>query len=783
MPSRLFLVLAAVFLAVPTLASTGSLELVDFVPGSEGSDGTRNVSGIKLIEYDQTLVAVNWAPSGDYMTYATYSAGLLPNREFNFGDHHGGLAVSPDERYFYMTNYYGGSVTRIDTASDYAATTLGVGSWAQHPAISPDGNRLLVSSGLANGSSSGPITVIDTSGGGFSTLGSVALSEHPGRSTQAPVAFSDDSGTAWLTVGKGATAAAKVIELSIDETVSRTRSVDIPATSRLGGIARAGTTLYAADVDQKKIWKIDVGTFAITGSIDLDYNVGTLVLHPDGKHLITLESWPDPGTVQGHVGVLDLVTEQPVAGYDLQVDDTTHFSELVITSRGDRFYVGKDDGNVRGSGGIFTLDFGIPERAWNSGVTGQWDIGDNWEGGQVPQTRESIAIAPDSGLIVQGPSSPVDLFQVRIGSTGTGIAELRTQPLGQITARGAMIIEQHGKLRLDGAMNAELGVDNSGQIEIIDGAQLNGGTLTNWGVISGHGSIANRLVNDDGGEVRASAGQSVRFVGPNNWSFGTITNTGGQIEFTQVLNNCGAISGRGSFAFNGSLYSVGSLQFSGGFTDVSGPVTIGNGGRAIISGGSTTTFYGDVEVTSGGELRVSDFSNAVFFGDVALRSGSFQNGSGNVFFEGQLSIGDSPGLQEFNSAITLNGPSGGLLVEIAGTDPNVPEFDRYIFNRGITLNNAFLTVVFTGLESGDPVTYFPRFGDTFDFMDWGATSGTLSGQFNPSLINLPVLPANLTWNLSSLYTTGTITITPEPATACLVALGGSLLLRRRRYQN
>ena len=65
-------------------------------------------------------------------------------------------------------------------------------------------------------------------------------------------------------------------------------------------------------------------------------------------------------------------------------------------------------------------------------------------------------------------------------------------------------------------------------------------------------------------------------------------------------------------------------------------------------------------------------------------------------------------------------------------------------------------------------------GDTFDLFNWGSTSGTFSA------VNLPGLDPGLTWDDTALYTTGTITVVPEPRAALLGGLGMLALLRRRR---
>ena len=56
-------------------------------------------------------------------------------------------------------------------------------------------------------------------------------------------------------------------------------------------------------------------------------------------------------------------------------------------------------------------------------------------------------------------------------------------------------------------------------------------------------------------------------------------------------------------------------------------------------------------------------------------------------------------------------------------------------------------------------------------------AGTLSGTF--SAVLLPDLPGMLGWDSSLLYSSGTLSVIPEPATLPLLALG-MLLARRRR---
>jgi PEP-CTERM motif len=74
-------------------------------------------------------------------------------------------------------------------------------------------------------------------------------------------------------------------------------------------------------------------------------------------------------------------------------------------------------------------------------------------------------------------------------------------------------------------------------------------------------------------------------------------------------------------------------------------------------------------------------------------------------------------------------------------------------------------------------------GEHFDLLNAPA----IEGQF--SSISLPALPTGLSWDSSQLYSSGVISVVPEPATATLMAIAGavvalaSLVARRRRVNN
>jgi len=63
-------------------------------------------------------------------------------------------------------------------------------------------------------------------------------------------------------------------------------------------------------------------------------------------------------------------------------------------------------------------------------------------------------------------------------------------------------------------------------------------------------------------------------------------------------------------------------------------------------------------------------------------------------------------------------------------------------------------------------------------MSWDLFDGTRSGTTSFSTLNLPSLNSGLTWDLD--YTTGVLSVVPEPGSLALLALLPALGLRRRR---
>ena len=135
---------------------------------------------------------------------------------------------------------------------------------------------------------------------------------------------------------------------------------------------------------------------------------------------------------------------------------------------------------------------------------------------------------------------------------------------------------------------------------------------------------------------------------------------------------------------------------------------------------------------------------------------------GDVSIQGTVAPGDSPGTLSVDN-ITLTDTST-LEFLLASAS----EYSRLVSSGIVTINSgATLTLT---LDDG----YVPANSTTFDLID--ATS--ISGTFGTT--NLPTLGVGQSWNTDNLYTSGEVTVIPEPTTLLLLGAGLVGVLARRK---
>lgn len=387
----------------------------------------------------------------------------------------------------------------------------------------------------------------------------------------------------------------------------------------------------------------------------------------------------------------------------------------------------------------------------------------NLEAGSNFVVNNQLATAADGVLTMNGGSVTAGSFsnsgQIRINEGITNITGAATNNNG-----GQMFVSD--SFSTGGTLTNASG----GRITLRDGTgQLAGaGALSNTGLITGDGRITKALTNNAGGEVRAESGKTIAFTGANAANAGKFNLLGGMLEFAQAQTNgaTGQINGHGTLNFTNGLSNAGQMNFSGGNSDVFGVVNSVAGSRVITSGGSTATFY-DAFTNNATEVRTSANSATVFFG-LVNGAGPF-TGTGEVYYEGGYSPGNSPALVTTESSIFF-GNNNTLTMEIGGITAG-SEYDKLVFNGEQLQFGGELVIA---LLQNFSLTAGMEF-DLFDF-DPNNAQGSFS-----NIRTAEPLANGLTIDTSKIASNGTFTVVPEPSSAALVMITSAMLgLRRRR---
>ncbi len=278
---------------------------------------------------------------------------------------------------------------------------------------------------------------------------------------------------------------------------------------------------------------------------------------------------------------------------------------------------------------------------------------------------------------------------------------------------------------------------------------LDGGTLEVQG--ASHISGQDFTVNAAGGTFRYN---------PTNVA-DTLTLTGNNNTDTTI---------NGTLTFD----AIGNITVDDTTDLVSGIIT-GTGGL-IKTGGGTLTLnaantYAGTTAVNNGTLRLDGSLTSA----VTVASGAKLQGIGTITktgtaltVNGTLAPGNSIGQLTVNGDVTLAGASDFEIdPDIDGSDLLLVQGTNGALTYGGTLNVSILTGS-TGIFA---------MGDTFDLFNFASQSGTFG------TVNLPDISGQgYSWDQSALYTAGTITVIPEPATVGMIGLVGAMALLRRRMK-
>ena len=340
------------------------------------------------------------------------------------------------------------------------------------------------------------------------------------------------------------------------------------------------------------------------------------------------------------------------------------------------------------------------------------------------------------------------LFTGTINNTGTITSEGDSGTTGGFRAVNGVSFQ--GTLNNSGTIS---GVQNGvyfGNAVAAGGADHTGGVVNNLGVISSD----SRAFNLDGNGLTVNNHGDILATGAQR--NGTFYVDGTADNFS--LNNSGSIDATGG---SGSAVSIQVGSFDGdvqnGTIFNSGSI-IGSGnsgldaGVRLFTGTNGATFSGDI-INDVGGLISADGSPAVLIEEGVLFDGSFIN-AGQIDGSVSLASGDLDLLDSSILSLSIDSLTDFDTVDIAGD---------LLFGGTLELN--FL----------DPLAF--EVGQTLDIFDFENVFGSFD----------TISSGSLALDFSNLSTLGTVTVAgnaavavPEPSSFTVLALGGIVLLRRRR---
>jgi len=302
---------------------------------------------------------------------------------------------------------------------------------------------------------------------------------------------------------------------------------------------------------------------------------------------------------------------------------------------------------------------------------------------------------------------------------------------------------------------------------------LNGNTFNNAGlfVATGTGQNGSLTLQGPGEILQAVNGAAVDVSLFNGSSTGTMTINNATI-FQQGINE--SMYFQNLTVENGAQVEQDDQGGAIGATNL----TENNGEFSTESVGGMS-LYGAVTLTNGS--AASSFGPVNVYGNVLLNDSAIASGDEGITFNGDTTLTLANNAQ-VNSEASVTLPSS---TDIISGIIRVP--DSIYFGQLLTIvlnpeiDNPFPVIGGGGPGFASGVLDFtlqggftPTLGEQFQIFRLG--SG-FSGTFDA--VNEPSLPAGETWDNNDLYTTGTISVVPEPTSIGLILAAGVLLLRRR----
>jgi len=283
---------------------------------------------------------------------------------------------------------------------------------------------------------------------------------------------------------------------------------------------------------------------------------------------------------------------------------------------------------------------------------------------------------------------------------------------------------------------------------------------------TGTGTVRFSGANTYTGDTRLAANffQIYNANALQNSTLDLATGETGTVSAINQNSTLGGIKGTRNLNMQTRTLSIGNnnqdTTYSGALSN--GALTkIGSGALTLSN---THTYTGETNVTAGKLVVNGNISTSTL---TTVSGTGTLGGSGTV---GNLSVTSGGTFAPGNSIDSID-VSGDLTLGVGSF--SVFEIDT--FGDLSDLANVSGSLVFGGTLNVNNVGGSLVYGDVFNLLDWG---GSAFGTFGA--VNLPALDLGLSWDQTNLYTSGTLSVVPEPSAALLGGLGILLLLRRKR---
>lgn len=396
---------------------------------------------------------------------------------------------------------------------------------------------------------------------------------------------------------------------------------------------------------------------------------------------------------------------------------------------------------------------------------------------QANSTTTGDTVLNAGGIEIRNAASTVQ--NGTVGTSGGSSANFTTVITGLSNATTTFVVGQAVSGVGIPAGSFIASIDSNSQVTIRSTiAATAGATSATFGDVPG--ALSGSTLDYQGGALSFGVTTAATSLGGIKGSRNlNLTNAGGgAVALTVGANGqsttySGAVSGSGSLIKSGT----GTLELTSASTHTGG-ITVSNGVLLVNNINGSGTGLGSVLVQNGATLGGNgSIGSAASAAGITIASG------------GKLQVGNSHGGTSGSASDIALSTSGLGTINLTGT----LQFDLFTRQPGVngTANNDVIRVtsstavvlggVLEVLNSTGASTASWGYGDSWQLFDWsGVSVGTpTSGSF--ASMNLPTLNPGLSWDTSALFTTGFITVTPEPGRVLLLLAGlFSLAWGRRR---